>query len=64
MSDQAQLPEQEQGKADMVYEPPTIIELGDVDQLTFGPGGTDKDSATISHDPGPVPAIDWPWPVD
>jgi hypothetical protein len=38
-----------------VYESPEILELGDVEDLTFGPNGELADGQTLSHDPQPIP---------
>jgi hypothetical protein len=46
---------------DAVYEAPSILELGHVDELTFGPSPNNtNDHHTIQYDQGPVPASeDW-----
>lgn len=38
------------------YERPEIFELGNVEDLTFGPGGDLKDGKTLAHNPEPTPA--------
>jgi hypothetical protein len=47
-------------KPQAAYESPRVFELGDVEELTFGPGGDVADSKTIAHPQSPVPADDWP----
>jgi hypothetical protein len=38
------------------YERPEVFELGNVEELTFGHGGTLADGKTIAHNPQPTPA--------
>jgi hypothetical protein len=39
--------------ADLPYEPPTIVVLGPVEELTLGEGGTDPNDANATYVPTP-----------